>query len=240
MDAMAAVKSQLRPGMLAPFAFTTKGQAQPKASVSTSSSGHKTPARASRPRQPAAVATSPFSAETSREDKIAAGRVRLTERLRSETLRETAMEDDGNCQFRALSSECYGTQRWHRAIRLRVVAHIASQKAEFAPFFPGAGAFEGYLAEMRLPGTWGDELTLRAAADLLQAKVFVITSEEENWFLHYDPQLTQTSVSETRCLFITYISPIHYNTIEHDPAAMIEQVVSAKPPASVPPRSALL
>jgi hypothetical protein len=37
------------------------------------------------------------------------------------------MEDDGNCQFRALSSECYGTQRFHRAIRLKVVQHIEEQ-----------------------------------------------------------------------------------------------------------------
>jgi hypothetical protein len=30
------------------------------------------------------------------------------------------MVDDGNCQFRALSSECFGTQRWHKTIRSKV------------------------------------------------------------------------------------------------------------------------
>jgi len=36
------------------------------------------------------------------------GKRRLTARLATEALRECEMEDDGNCQFRALSSECYG------------------------------------------------------------------------------------------------------------------------------------
>ena len=86
---------------------------------------------------------------------------------------------------------------------------------------------------MRMPGTWGDELTLRAAADLLRAKVYVITSEPENWLLQYDPPPVHPATrkvvvpggggSAERCLFVTYISPIHYNTIEHDTSAFTQE-----------------
>lgn len=114
---------------------------------------------------------------------------------------------------------------------IRAIKHI--QAEEFAPFFPG-DAFSEYCASMRMPGTWGDELTLRAAADLLKAKVYVITSEPENWLLQYDPPEPDPASkkapagSAERCLFVTYISPIHYNTIEHDTSAFVQS------PAALP------
>jgi hypothetical protein len=77
-------------------------------------------------------------------------------------------------------------------------------------------AFHEYIRNMHMPGTWGDELTLRAAADVLKVKVYVITSEEQNWLLHYDIGDGKKGGGE-RCLFITYTSPIHYNTAGHLP-----------------------
>jgi len=92
-----------------------------------------------------------------------------------------------------------------------------------------------YCAAMRLPGTWGDELTLRAAADLLRAKVYVITSDADNWLLQYDPSAVAGSgvggagPVAARCLFVTYVSPIHYNTIEHDTSAFATATPVAAP-----------
>jgi hypothetical protein len=77
------------------------------------------------------------------------------------------MVDDGNCQFRALSSECYGTQRWHVAIRNRVVDHMLRNSDDFEIYFADRRAFDSYLSSMRETGTWGDELTLRAAVKAL-------------------------------------------------------------------------
>lgn len=73
------------------------------------------------------------------------------------------MVDDGNCQFRALSSECYGTQRWHQTIRARVVDHMFQNSQDFEIYFSNKNAFMSYLDSMKESGTWGDELTLRAA-----------------------------------------------------------------------------
>jgi hypothetical protein len=131
------------------------------------------------------------------------------------------MVDDGNCQFRALSSECYGTQRWHKAIRARVVDHMAKHSSDFEIYFGDKKAFMEYLNSMKECGTWGDELTLRAACDLLNVKVYVITSEADNWLLHYDPDSSHNEPAD-KSLFITYVSPIHYNTIEHDTSVFTE------------------
>jgi len=124
------------------------------------------------------------------------------------------MKDDGNCQFRALSYECFGDQTWHLCIRRHVCDLMAARRGDFEAFFP-TGEFDVYLRGMRRPGTWGDELTLRAAADLLDVSAFVVTSEEENWLLKYEPSSDGGEATRgVRTIFLAYISPIHYNAIE--------------------------
>ena len=66
-----------------------------------------------------------------------------------------------------------------------------------------------------------DELTLRAACDCFGCVAHVVTTEHENWLLNYCPSsLDETDVSTggappegVRELFLTYVSPIHYNVI---------------------------
>ena len=72
--------------------------------------------------------------------------------------------------------------------------------------------WQSYVAGMRKPSTWGDELCLRAAAEFLNVKILVVTSEASNWMLEYAPEAGGHTVERT--LFLTFISPIHYNTID--------------------------
>ena len=113
-------------------------------------------------------------------------------------------------QFRALSTECCGDQSWHLHVRSAVMDYIEAHADDYSFYF-AEGEFADYCRKMRMARTWGDELTLRAAAELLQVRILVITSEEENYLLHYDP--TSGDGSTVRTLFITYVSPIHYNTL---------------------------
>ena len=66
------------------------------------------------------------------------------------------------------------------------------------------------MAGMQTDRTWGDELTLRAAADAFGCVVHVITSTTENWHLVYQPEKPR---EPPKSLFLTYVSPVHYNTI---------------------------
>lgn len=43
--------------------------------------------------------------------------------------------------------------------------------------------FDLFLCNMALDKTWGDELTLKAAADEFGVVIHIITSEKENWYL---------------------------------------------------------
>ena len=132
------------------------------------------------------------------------------ERLGAAECDVVEMRDDGNCQFRALSTECFGGQGWHLHLRAAVMDYIDGHADDFSFYFESEDAFRDYVRKMRMGRTWGDELTLRAAADLLRVRILVVTSEEENYLLHYDPS---EGGAGGRTLFITYVSPIHYNTL---------------------------
>ena len=62
---------------------------------------------------------------------------------------------------------------------------------------------------MALPCTWGDELTLKAVCMAFGVDVTVITSESSHYLLEYTPEQRKLD----RSLFVSYISPIHYNTV---------------------------
>lgn len=145
----------------------------------------------------------------SREDRIAMGKELLHRRCAALGMRQVEMSDDGNCQFRALSQELFGTQQFHTLVRAEVSSYLSRREDSYRQFFP-TGEWEKYLSDMGNLRTWGDELTLRAAADAFKVRIHLITSSDQMWYLVYDPV---EGVSE-RELFITYVAPIHYNTME--------------------------
>ena len=74
---------------------------------------------------------------------------------------------------------------------------LQSHADEFSCYFDGDAAFKAYTAKMANKGTWGDELTLRAAADLLGCKILVVTSDKTNYILHYDAPATVAKAKGT-------------------------------------------
>lgn len=150
-----------------------------------------------------------------RECLILEGNELLRQRCVFLSFRLVEMQDDGNCQFRALSHELYGTQKHHERVREIVVRHLRNHASEYSPLF-GDGEWPAYLTSMSRSRTWGDELTLRAAADAFEVRIHVITSTAENWYLVYHPE-SFTEVDASSCmreLFLTYLAPIHYNVVE--------------------------
>ena len=162
----------------------------------------------------AAQARSSFS----REDAIADGLKLLRQRAAHVKVKVVHMEDDGNCQFRSLAQELYGDQKYHGTVRERVVARLTSHALEYSFYIGDDDEWRRYLAKMATSRTWGDELTLRAACDEYGVVVHVVTTEHENWLLHYSPDSLAMADGRpppgTRECFLAYVSPIHYNVIE--------------------------
>jgi hypothetical protein len=120
------------------------------------------------------------------------------------------MDDDGNCQFRALAHELYGDQAHHGHVRRRVIARLRAREPEYRPYVGDGVKWLMYLERMARSCCWGDEVTLRAAAEAYSCVVHVLTSEAENWLLHYGAE--QASEHSREC-FLSYVSPIHYNVV---------------------------
>jgi hypothetical protein len=93
--------------------------------------------------------------------------------MRLQTVR---MRDDGNCQFRALSFNLFGSEDHHQLVRDTCVAHVMSCEGDYGKFFESLGEFDKYCREMAMSRTWGDELTLRAAADSFQVGAVQVES----------------------------------------------------------------
>ena len=148
--------------------------------------------------------------QLSREDAIVQGMQLLEERLAFLKLRTIESKDDGNCQFRSISRELYGSEKHHFAVRTAVAAHMRTNRVLFEPYVGDASDFDRYMQSMDMNKTWGDELTLRAAADAFGVEIHVITTDKEHYLLQYDPDASKSP----RKLFLSYVSPIHYNTVQ--------------------------
>ena len=145
---------------------------------------------------------------TAYEEAILTGQELLGSRLKYLRIGSVRVHGDGNCQFRALSQQLYGCADFHGSVRRAVVAHMLEERSFFSAMFDGDADFEGYLRRMRELKCWGDELTLRAAADCFSCAVHVVTSTETNWYLLYSP-----AEKPKKHLFLVYVSPVHYDAL---------------------------
>lgn len=135
------------------------------------------------------------------------------------------MDGDGNCQFRSFAFNLFGTQEEHAVVREAAVAHMRNHSDYFGMFFDGDHELKRYLKGMARPCTWGDELTLRAVVDAYGCVAHVVTSEPANWYLKYEPESGDDRPTPPvprgvkkppragKEVFLSYISPIHYNAI---------------------------
>ncbi|TDL26853.1 cysteine proteinase [Rickenella mellea] len=98
----------------------------------------------------------------------------LNEQLRSLGLYAAPTLGDGNCLFRALSDQYYGTASQHLKLREEICDWMASYKERYEPFVLDERGFDVHLTCMRQPGTYGGHLELVAFANLKRRNIKVI------------------------------------------------------------------
>merc|ERR1712039_497278 len=76
---------------------------------------------------------------------------------------------DGNCQFRALSVVLFGDEDHHVMIRQSIVEQLRLMHERYEGFVHEP--FDEYLERMARDGSWGDHVTLQAAADIFACAV---------------------------------------------------------------------
>ncbi|BGP58082.1 hypothetical protein JCM8202_006217 [Rhodotorula sphaerocarpa] len=93
------------------------------------------------------------------EEKILSGQ------LREAGLYAANILGDGNCLFRALADQLYGSPSTHLAIRHEICDYLAANPDRYRLFVDEdsvKGGFDGHVREMRQPGTYGTNIELSA------------------------------------------------------------------------------
>ncbi|CAH9090238.1 unnamed protein product [Cuscuta europaea] len=140
-------------------------------------------------------------------DETTSDHERLQKRLLENGFVEHHVKGDGNCQFRALSDEIYGTPEWHNCVR----EHVANQLRSHPEMYKGhvPMVYDEYLKKMSKSGAWGDHVTLQAAADLFGVKVLVITSFKDSCYLEILPNVKKSE----KVINLSFWAEVHYNSV---------------------------
>ncbi|CAG5125883.1 unnamed protein product [Candidula unifasciata] len=133
------------------------------------------------------------------------------------------IEGDGNCLFRALSKGIYGSEKYHKAMRMFIVNLIGTNKSKFAQFVDDEDV-EEHINRMCKDGCWATTCEIYAAATLLQRDIFMLTpdhmNEKYSWLL-FQPVFKineALSVANTHPCYITLCNTNgnHYDRIVPD------------------------
>ncbi|KAG8714405.1 hypothetical protein FRC09_017668 [Ceratobasidium sp. 395] len=98
----------------------------------------------------------------------------LTAQLRSLGLYAAPTLGDGNCLFRALSDQIYGTPNEHLPLRIEICNFMAAHPERFEAFVDDDQGLDRHLSAMRSSGTYGGHLELTAFAQLKALNVKVV------------------------------------------------------------------
>lgn len=146
----------------------------------------------------------------------------LSNQLAAAGLRIVSMRFDGNCLFRAVSFQLFGTQERHGQVRRDVVDAMRLDEETFAPFVEDEETFDAYCSRMAADGEWGDMLELIALSRCFRCRVVVHQLDSPSLVMQ-DPTLESQSQGAGATtigadLHVSYQDGMHYNAVRsvHD------------------------
>jgi hypothetical protein len=127
----------------------------------------------------------------------------LSIKLKEIGLEEYDIDGDGNCLFRAISHQLYGSDRSHLQLRSQAVDYIQRNADDFTPFLEEP--ISKYVARMSKSGVYGGNLELVALSKLLNLNIVIYQSQS-------DPLVIQSPQSSDKTIYIIYYSYEHYSS----------------------------
>ena len=132
----------------------------------------------------------------------------LRRRLEERGLRENEVDGDGNCQFRAIADQLYGSPDRYAEVRANIVEHLRSNSSRYSAFVPDS--YDAYIEIMGRDGNWGDHLTLQAASNVYGLEIRVYTSYDGNWERVIRPT---DDGNIRRAIQLSFYAELHYNSV---------------------------
>ena len=85
---------------------------------------------------------------------------------------------DGNCLFRAVSHQLYGSEDQHLQIRHSLCNFIEQNQSKYEPYWIDlTTSFSSHLKDIKNAGCWGTGLEIKACSDYLLTPVFVCSPD---------------------------------------------------------------
>jgi hypothetical protein len=125
---------------------------------------------------------------------------------------------DGNCLFRSVAKQIYGSEERHAELRKLAADHMRSHIRRYETFF--AEDFLGYLEQLRKDKTWAGELEIRALEEVLDQRIVVLTVDATGLFKSLPGM--HTHVGNDRAEYVPQITIIcensnHFNSLMPGP-----------------------
>ena len=122
-------------------------------------------------------------------------------------LREIAIKGDGNCLFRAVSQQVFGTQFFHGHLRAMAYQHLVENRSSYTAFATEE-VVQKELAALGTSGGWGGEISARVLADCLSVRIFVATAQN---CLIYGQNDASGVPDSLNLVFLSSVENVHYS-----------------------------
>jgi len=149
---------------------------------------------------------------------------RMKERLKKHGFVERPVIPDGNCQMRAISDQIHGNEGKYVDVRSKIISWLNTNEkfsvdddgsATLGDFidrdqFPKWGTYTTYMSRN---GTWGDHITLLAAAEVYGVNIGIISNVEDNGTGNYITAIKPRSKKPTKTINLSHWHEMHYNSL---------------------------
>ena len=149
----------------------------------------------------------------------------LTTRLARIGRRPVNIVGDGNCFFRSVSHQLYGTEDCHPQIRALAIEHLINCPEHFVEYNTDQPWLQ-YLQNMSRLGTWADHIIIQAVANKHNLRINITESAP-----NFSESTTVSSIytgseAQRRSIYIGHLDELHY--VSTAPITSITQSVSAE------------
>lgn len=126
------------------------------------------------------------------------------------TVKEVA--GDGNCLFRSVSDQIYGSEEYHDIVRKYCMDYIDVEKEFFSQYIVGGiEAFESYVTNKRQNGVWGDDLEIEALSEMYELPIEIYAYDDKPMRTFHEA----TGASGTRAVQLSYHGRSHFNSVSY-------------------------
>jgi hypothetical protein len=126
---------------------------------------------------------------------------------------EYSIKGDGACQFASIADQLFKDPSRAQAVRAQVIKQLQTHPEYYVEFVENE-SYVAYCHKMSLPATWGDHLTLQAAADHFRIVINLITSYQHAPHIEIRPRGSPSNSNQgLKVIWLSFFGEVHYNSL---------------------------